>query len=94
MQFLVNARSLTESFEKSQFDELRPAERRAVRTLYAQGIVRNAWHCEDGRVILLMEGRDRPEIAATLATLPFSQRGMLDCEVIALQGFEGFGPDS
>jgi len=94
MQFFVNARSRTESFENKQFDELRPAERRAVRTLYAQGIVRAAWHCEDGRVILLMEGRDQAEIAAALATLPFSQRGMLDCEVIALRGFEGFGPES
>jgi Muconolactone delta-isomerase len=94
MQFLVNARSRSESFEKKQFDEHRPAERRAVRALYAQDIIRAAWHCEDGRVILLMEGRDRAEIVATLATLPFSQRGMLDCEVIALRGFEGFGPDA
>lgn len=94
MLFFVIARNRTESFEKEEFDELRPAERRVVRTLYEPGIIRNAWLCQDGRAILLMEGRDQSEIVANLDTLPFSQRGMLDCEVIAVRQFEGFGPES
>ena len=94
MQFVVIARNRTESFAKEEFDELRPEERRVVRTLHEQGFIRNAWLCDDGRAILLMESSDKLKIVAALGTLPFSQRGMLDCQVIAVRQFEGFESNS
>jgi muconolactone delta-isomerase len=94
MQFLVDARSRTEDFERAAFEKLLPRERHAVRALYSQGVVRAAWHRKDiVGVFLLMEAADEDEVQAALGTLPFARNGMLELQIIPLTGYQGFGPD-
>lgn len=93
MQFLAILRRLTESFSQSQFDALLDAEAEGVRTLYAEGIVRNAWSRED--VLggcLLIETQSLDEARAALRRLPLIANDMADAQIIPLKGYRGFGP--
>ena len=95
MQFLAVVRRLTESFPQSAFDELLDAEAEGVRRLYAEGIVRNAWSREDVLgACLLIEADSREHAQASLDTLPLFANNMVECQLVPIRGYRGFGPRS
>lgn len=86
-------RRKTESFAQAQFDVLLDDEAEAVRRLYAQGVVRQAWSRDDvlgGCLLLDVESLAHAEVA--IASLPLAQRGMTEVQFIPLRGYRGFGP--
>ncbi|HEY9181441.1 MAG TPA: muconolactone Delta-isomerase family protein [Candidatus Baltobacteraceae bacterium] len=96
MQFLVLVRRRTERFSDEQFAPLLEPEAQAVRTLYAQGIVRNIWSREDALgAVLLLEAQTPEHAHEAVATLPLVGSDMAEVEkIIPLKGYRGFGPRS
>ena len=93
MQFLATVRRLMESFTQAEFDRLLDAEAEGVRTLYAQGAVRQAWGREDVLgACLLLEADSREEAESALMTLPLFVNKMVEYQIIPLRGYRGFGP--
>lgn len=93
MQFLAVVRRLTESFPQSAFDALLDDEAQGVRRLYTEGIVRSAWSRDDVLgACLLIEADSREHAESALATLPLFRHNMVECEVIPIRGYRGFGP--
>lgn len=93
MQFLAILRRLTESFSSAEFDATLEDEAEAVRTLYAEGIVRNAWSRED--VLggcLLIEANSLDEANGALRRLPLVAKRMAELRIIPLKSYRGFGP--
>ena len=94
MQVLAIVRRRTETYSDEQFAPMLEPEAQAIRTLYAQGLVRNIWSREDalGAVVLLeADSLDRArEIAARL---PLVEKDMAEVQMlIPLKGYRGFGP--
>lgn len=93
MQFLAIVRRLTERYSQAQFDALLDAEAEGVRTLYAEGVVRNAWSREDVLgACLLMECASRDDAMASLLRLPLFAHDMVECQLVPVKGYRGFGP--
>ena len=95
MQVLAIVRRRTETFTDEQFAPVLEPEAQAVRTLYAQGIVRAIWSREDALGGVLLLEVDSPDHAREIlfTKLPLVERGMAEVEsVIGLKGYRGFGP--
>lgn len=94
MQILVMVRRRTESFSDEQFAPVLEPEAEAIRSLYAQGIVRAVWSREDTPgAALLLETGSMEQARAIVATFPLVERGMAQVEkMIPLKGYRGFGP--
>ncbi len=93
MQFVALVRRLTERYSQAQFDALLDAEAEAVRALYGEGIVRNAWSREDVLgACLLVESPSRDEAMSALMRLPLVAHDMVECQLIPVRGYRGFGP--
>lgn len=94
MQILAIVRRRTEAFSDEQFAPLLEAEAQAIRTLYAQGVVRSVWSREDTLgAALLLEADSLDQARAIVASFPLVQRAMAQIEqLIPLKGYRGFGP--
>jgi muconolactone delta-isomerase len=94
MQFLTLSRRRIEAFSDAQFAPFAEAEIERVRSLYAEGIVRQIWQRGDmPGACMLFEAASEEEVRAALATLPLMQAGMLELLwVIPLKPYRGFGP--
>ena len=94
MQFLSISRRRTELFSEGQFAPLLEAEAQRVRTLYADGVIRQIWRRGDlPGACIVFEAASEDEVRAQLATLPLAAAGMLEIiAVIPLQPYPGFGP--
>ncbi|HXB72007.1 MAG TPA: muconolactone Delta-isomerase family protein [Candidatus Acidoferrales bacterium] len=94
MQFLTLSRRRTEAFTDAQFAPFAEAESQRVRSLYAEGIIRQIWQRGDmPGACILFEAASEGEVRNALATLPLMQAGMLELLwVIPLQPYRGFGP--
>lgn len=94
MQVVAIVRRRTESYSDEQFAPVLEPEVQAIRTLYAQGVVRGVWSREDalGAVVMLeADSLDRAE--AIVAAFPLVERGMAEVQMlIPLRGYRGFGP--
>lgn len=96
MQVLAIVRRRTEAFSDEQFAPMLEPEAQAIRTLYAQGIVRNVWSREDVLgAALLLEADSLDHARAIVGSFPLVERGMAQVEqLIPLKGYRGFGPRS
>lgn len=94
MQFLAVLRRRTESFTDEQFAPVLEPEAERVRTLYAQGIVRNIWSRDDSPgAVSLLEADSLEHAQAICKSYPLMQKGMLELQMlIPLRGYRGFGP--
>lgn len=94
MQVLALVRRRTETFSDEQFAPLLEPEAQAIRTLYAQGVVRSVWSREDTLgAALLLEADSLEHARAIVASFPLVQRAMAQVEqLIPLKGYRGFGP--
>lgn len=94
MQVLAIVRRRTEAFSDEQFAPLLEPEAQAIRTLYAQGIVRSVWSRQDvPGAALLLEADSLDHARAIVASFPLVERAMAQVEqLIALKGYRGFGP--
>jgi hypothetical protein len=93
MQVLAICRRKTESFSEAEFAAVLDAEAEAIRVLYAQGVVRNAWSREDVLgACLILEVESVKKAEEVMASVPLATRGMLDVQLIGLRGYRGFGP--
>lgn len=93
MQFLSISRRLTESFSDEQFSAYIDAERERVRELYRDGIVRSIWSRKDTPgAVMLLECHDEAAAKAAVSSLPLSQRGMLEVQVVPLSPYPAFFP--
>jgi muconolactone delta-isomerase len=94
MQFLSTSRRRTELFSEGQFAPLLEAEAQRVRTLYAEGIIRQIWRRGDlPGACILFEAASEEEVRGHLATLPLAAAGMLEIiSVIPLVPYPAFGP--
>jgi muconolactone delta-isomerase len=94
MQFLALSRRRIERFSDADFAAMADEESQRVRTLYAEGVIRQIWRRGDmpGACILL-EADSEETARALLATLPLAEAGMLELILVTpLQPYPGFGP--
>lgn len=95
MQFLSISRRRTEAFDDEAFAAHLDAEALRVRELYAQGIVRSIWsRCDIPGAVMLLECADEVAAQAAVGSLPLAQRGMLEVQILPLQGYRAFAPPS
>ena len=94
MQVLAIVRRRTESFSEDAFAPVLEPEAQAIRTLYAQGIVRSVWSRDDvPGACLLLEAESLDRAREIVASFPLVERGMAEVEtLIPLRGYRGFGP--
>ena len=93
MQFMSISRRLTERFSDEQFTAHIDAERERVRELYRDGVVRSIWSRKDAPgAIMLLECADEASARAAVDSLPLSQRGMLDVQILPLSPYPAFFP--
>lgn len=94
MQVLVVVRRRTERFSDDEFAPLLEPEAQAIRTLYAQGVVRSVWSREDALgAALLLEAESLERAREIVAMFPLVERDMAEVEkIIPLKGYRGFGP--
>ena len=93
MQFISISRRRTEAFSEDAFLQLLDAEGARVRELYAEGVVRSIWSRRDiPGAVMLLECESEETARAALDSLPLAQRGMLEVQVVPLQGYRAFGP--
>jgi muconolactone delta-isomerase len=94
MQFITLSRRRSEAFSDAEFASLAEAEMQRVRSLYAEGVVRQIWQRGDmPGACMLFEAASEEEVRAALATLPLMQAGMLELLwVIPIKPYRGFGP--
>lgn len=94
MQFMAIVRRRTEDFSQAQFEEHLDAEAQAVRRLYAQGCIRQAWSRVDvPGGVLLLEAASENEARQSLQHLPLVALEMSEIELISLKGYRGFGAE-
>jgi muconolactone delta-isomerase len=94
MQVVAIVRRRTETYSDEQFAPMLEPEAQAIRTLYAQGVVRGVWSREDtlGAVVLL-EAESLAAAREIVATFPLVQRDMAEVQMlIPIKGYRGFGP--
>ena len=94
MQFLTLSRRRTDVFSEAEFAPFVEAEFERVRSLYAEGIIRQIWQRGDvPGACILFEAASEDEVRAAIASLPLMQAGMLELLwVIPLKPYRGFGP--
>ena len=94
MQVLAIVRRRTERYSDAEFAPMLEPEAQAVRTLYAQGAVRQMWSREDALGgVLLLEAESLEAARAIVASLPLVERDMAEVEkIVPLKGYRGFGP--
>ncbi len=94
MQFLTLSRRRTEAFSEADFVQHAEEESQRIRTLYAEGTVRQIWKRGDTPgACILVEAENETQVRAMLDSLPFAKLGMLEIiAVIPLQPYPGFGP--
>jgi muconolactone delta-isomerase len=94
MQVLAIVRRRTETYSDEQFAPMLEPEAQAIRTLYAQGIVRNIWSREDALgAVVLLEADSLQSAREIVAELPLVQSRMAELQMmIPLRGYRGFGP--
>jgi len=94
MQILAIVRRRTDAFSDEQFAPMLEPEAQALRTLYAQGIVRNVWSREDelGAVVLL-EADSLERAGDVIAGLPLVRADMAQVQMLVpMKAYRGFGP--
>lgn len=90
---MVLSRRNTEQFQEAEFERAIPAESEKVATLYAAGIVRQAWLRGDtGGACFILEAEDEADARAVVRGLPLASAGMSEFTVIPLLPYRGFGP--
>ncbi len=74
--------------------ELVAAEGERVRTLYADGILRQVWRRGDAAgAAIVWEAPDETKVRAALESLPLFAAGLLEVvSVVPLHPYPGFGP--
>jgi muconolactone delta-isomerase len=94
MQILAIVRRRTETYSDEQFAPILEPEAQAIRTLYAQGIVRGVWSREDALgAVVLLEAESLDGAREIVATFPLVQRDMAEVQMlIPIKGYRGFGP--
>jgi muconolactone delta-isomerase len=94
MQFLVLSRRRVEQFPDADFAAMAEEESQRVRTLYAEGVIRQIWRRGDMPGACILLEADSEETARSVwATLPMAEAGMLELVlVMSLQPYPGFGP--
>jgi len=89
---MVLTQRRTEKHDAADFDTVIPAETHRARTLYAEGVVRHAWHRGDvAGACLILEVPDAEAAQAIVDSLPLAVSGMADFTVVPLQPYRGFG---
>jgi hypothetical protein len=90
---MVLSRRRTEDFQETDFEAVLPEEGEKVRTLYAAGIVRQAWlRGDSGGACFLVEAEDETDARGIVRSLPLAVRGLSEFTVIPLLPYRGFGP--
>jgi muconolactone delta-isomerase len=94
MNFLAIVRRKTKQFSDEEIAKFLEPEAERVRTLYSQGVFRTIWSCGGGvkGAVIQLECASQAEAEQALASLPFSQQGIADIELIPLLPYRGFGP--
>lgn len=94
MQILAIVRRRTETYSDEQFAPVLEPEAQAVRTLYAQGIVRGVWSREDALgAVLLLEADSLDRAREIVAGFPLVEKDMAEVQMlIPMKGYRGFGP--
>ena len=93
MQFISLSRRRTDQFPPEAFTpELTADESRAVRVLYASGILRQIWKRSDmPGAAILWEAPTETDVRAAIATLPVFKAGMLEIvALVPLEPYPGF----
>jgi muconolactone delta-isomerase len=92
VQFMVLTQRRTEKYDAADFDTVIPAETDRARALYAEGVVRHAWHRGDvAGACLILEVADAVAAQSIVNSLPLAVSGMADFTVVPLQPYRGFG---
>lgn len=94
MQIVAIVRRRTETYSDEQFAPLLEPEAQAIRTLYAQGIVRSIWSRDDelGAVVLL-EADSLERARDIIGGLPLFEKEMAEIQMLVpMKGYRGFGP--
>jgi muconolactone delta-isomerase len=93
VQFISISRRLTERFSDEQFAAHIDAERERVRELYKDGVVRSIWSRKDAPgAVMLLECVDQAAAQAAVRSLPLSERGMLEVQILPLSPYPAFFP--
>jgi hypothetical protein len=94
MQVLAIVRRRTEAYTDEQFAPMLEPEAQAIRTLYAQGIVRAIWSREDALgAVVLLEADSLDRAREFVAGLPLVEKEMAEVQMlIPMKGYRGFGP--
>lgn len=94
-QFLVLSRRRTEHFAEADFEALIPHETQRIRTLYAQGVVRQIWlRTDQPGAAFILEADDPSSAQAVVDSLPMATHGLSEFTVTSLTPYRGFGPNS
>jgi muconolactone delta-isomerase len=94
MNFLAVLKRKIGEFSEEEIAKYLEPEAEQVRALYSQGVFRAVWS-RGGPIkgaVVQMECADEEEAKNVIASLPFSKRGFLDCDIIPLLPYRGFGP--
>jgi len=94
MQVLAIVRRRTETYSDEQFAPMLEPEAQAIRTLYAQGVVRGIWSREDALgAVVLLEAESLERAREIVAAFPLVESDMADVQMlIPMKGYRGFGP--
>lgn len=91
MQFMVTSRRRIEQYRDADFAPLIPGETARIKQLYADGVVRQIWHREDGLgTCFVLEAADLASARAIVDDLPISRAGLAEFTVLALRPYGGF----
>ena len=94
MQVLAVVRRRTETYSDEQFAPMLEPEAQAIRTLYAQGVVRGIWSREDALgAVVLLEAESLDRAREIVAAFPLVESDMAEVQMlIPMKGYRGFGP--
>ncbi|MGB2719157.1 MAG: hypothetical protein WBG53_22380 [Rhodococcus sp. (in: high G+C Gram-positive bacteria)] len=93
MQFLVLSRRRVEQYSDEDFAAVLPNETDAVRTLYADGVVRQIWLRGDvAGAAFVIEAESASDAQSTIDALPMASSGLSEFTLIPLAPYRGFGP--
>jgi muconolactone delta-isomerase len=93
MTFLALLRRKTEQFSDEEITKYLEPEAERARALYTQGVFRHIWSRGDVKgAVIQLECEDLPEARRVLDSLPFSQQGFADIDIVPLLPYRGFAP--
>lgn len=92
MQFLTISRRRTEAFTDAQFAAKAPDEWQRVRTMYAEGALRQIWGRGDTPgACIIWEAENEQHVRDLAGSLPLAQAGMLELiALVPLKPYAGF----